>query len=256
MLAAVMSKFGTYGLIRFNLTLFPAAAEWAAPAIGVLAVIGIIYAAVVAYAQSDLQKVVAYSSISHMNFIVLGIFALNAIGLNGALFQMVAHGITTALLLLLVAVLFERREIRELSSFGGLWKVMPAYGGLSLLALLAAAGLPGLISFVGEFTILQGVFTSPVLGWPFAAGAAVGIILAAVYALRWFRTGFMGEVEHSANLDLPDLTRRERLLLGALSTAVVVGGIFPNLFLAPIDGTVNGLIAQLAPVIARVAGMF
>jgi NADH-quinone oxidoreductase subunit M len=254
MLAAVMSKFGTYGLIRFNLTLFPAAAEWAAPAIGVLAVIGIIYAAVVAFAQTDLQKLVAYSSISHMNFIVLGIFALNTIGLNGALFQMVAHGVTTAFLLLLVAVLYERREIRELSSFSGLWKVMPAYGGLSLLALLAAAGLPGLISFVGEFTIMQGVFTSTALGWPFAAGAAVGVILAAVYTLRWFRAGFMGEVENSANLDLPDLSRRERLVLGALAAAVLLFGIFPNLLLAPVNGTVDGLMAAVAPVIARVAG--
>jgi NADH-quinone oxidoreductase subunit M len=255
MLAAVMSKFGVYGLIRFNLTLFPAASEWAAPAIGVLAVIGIIYAAVVAFAQTDMQKVVAYSSVSHMNFIVLGIFALNTIGLNGALFQMVAHGLTTAFLLLLIAVLMERRELRELSSFGGLWKVMPAYGGLSLLALLAAAGLPGLISFVGEFTIMQGVFTSGVLGWPYAAGAAVGVILAAVYALRWFRAGFMGAVENTANMELPDLNRRERFVLGALAAAVVIGGLFPNLLLAPIGGTVDGLIATIGPALARAAGL-
>ncbi|NTU78610.1 MAG: NADH-quinone oxidoreductase subunit M [Chloroflexales bacterium] len=250
MLAAVMAKFGTYGLIRFNLTLFPNAAEWAAPAIAALAVVGIIYAATVAFAQSDMQRVVAYASISHMNFIVLGIFALNTIGLSGALFQMVSHGIVTALLLVAVAVIYERREIRELSSFGGLWKVMPAYGGLTLLALLAAAGLPGLIGFIGEFTIMQGVFSSAVLGWPYAAGAALGVVLAAVYALHWFRASFMGEVENSANLDLPDLTRRERLLMGGLAAAVIAGGLFPNLLLAPMRGTVEGMATYLEPAVA------
>jgi NADH-quinone oxidoreductase subunit M len=253
MLAAVMAKFGTYGLIRFNLTLFPNAAEWAAPAIAALAVVGIIYAAIVAFAQTDIQRVVAYASISHMNFIVLGIFALNATGISGAIFQMVAHGITTALLLVAVAVLYERRAIRELSSFGGLWKVMPAYGGLTLLALLAAAGLPGLMSFVGEFTIMQGVFTSTVLGWPYAAGAAVGVILAAIYTLRWFRVGFMGEVENSANQGLPDLTRRERLVMGALAVVVVAGGLFPNLLLTPARGSIAGVVAYLEPVLAAAA---
>ncbi len=253
MLAAVMAKFGTYGLIRFNLTLFPNAAEWAAPAIAALAVIGIIYAAIVAFAQSDMQKVVAYASISHMNFIVLGIFALNSVGLSGAIFQMVSHGITTALLLVAVAVLYERREIRELSSFGGLWKVMPAYGGLTLVALLAAAGLPGLMGFIGEFTIMQGVFISPTLGLPYAAGAAVGVVLAAVYALRWFRISFMGEIENSSNLDLPDLTRRERLLMGGLTAAVIAGGLFPNLLLGPVRGSVAGVVAYLEPVLAAVS---
>jgi NADH-quinone oxidoreductase subunit M len=255
MLAGVMSKFGTYGLIRFNLGLFPQAAEWAAPAVGVLAVIGIIYAAVVAYAQSDLQRVVAYSSVSHMNFIALGIFALNAIGLHGALFQMVAHGLITAMLLLLVAVLYERREQRDLAAFGGLWKVMPVYSGLALLALLAAAGLPGLIGFVGEFMLLQGVFSSAVLGWPYAGGAVVGVILAAVYTLRWFRVGFMGEVTSAPNLSLPELSMRERLALGALAAAVVVGGLFPNLLLASVGGSIEGLLAALAPFVAPVAGL-
>jgi len=234
MLAGAMSKFGTYGLIRFNLNLFPQAAEWAAPAVGILAVIGIIYAAIVAYAQSDTQRVVAYSSVSHMNFIALGIFALNPLGLNGAVFQMVAHGLTTAFLLLLVGVLLERRGTRELAAFSGLWKSMPAYGGLALLALLASAGLPGLISFVGEFTIMQGVFTSTVLGYPFAAGAAVGVILAAVYTLRWFQIGFMGESDGTASADLAP---HERLALGALALAVIVGGLYPNLILGFLSST-------------------
>lgn len=253
MLAAVMAKFGTYGLIRFNLTLFPNAAEWAAPAVGILAVIGIIYAAIVAFAQTDLQKLIAYASVSHMNFIVLGIFSLTAVGLSGAVFQMVSHGLITALLLVAVWVLYERREIRELSSFGGLWKVMPAYGGLTLVALLAVAGLPGLMGFIGEFAIMQGAFTSSVLGWPYAVGAALGVVLAAVYALRWFRTAFMGPVENSANQSLPDLTRRERILMGGLTAAVVAGGLFPNLLLGPMRGSVAGVVAYLEPVVAAVA---
>jgi NADH-quinone oxidoreductase subunit M len=250
LLAGVMAKFGTYGFIRFNLTLFPAESEWAAPAIAILAVIGVIYAAMVAFSQSDMQRVIAYSSISHMNMIALGIFALNAIGINGAVFQMVSHGINTAALLLVVAVLYERREIRELSSFGGLWKVMPVYGGLALLALLGTMGLPGLSAFVGEFTIMQGVFSSAVLGWPFAVGAAVGVILAAAYCLRWFRTSFMGEVSISANEGMVDLSRRERLALGLLALLIVAGGLFPNLLFAPLRGTIDGLVAGIAPVVA------
>jgi NADH-quinone oxidoreductase subunit M len=250
MLAGVMAKFGTYGLIRFNLGLFPQAADWAAPAVAVLAVIGILYAATVAFAQSDMQRLVAYSSVSHMNFIVLGIFALNPIGINGAIFQMVAHGLTIAFLFLMVAVLYERREVRELSAFSGIWKQMPAYGGLALFGLLAAAGLPGLMSFIGEFTIMQGVLISPALGWPFAAGAAVGVILAATYTLRWFRIAFMGEADAALAPALPDLNGRERLLLGALTAALVAFGLFPNLLLASIGGSVDTLVAALAPLIA------
>jgi NADH-quinone oxidoreductase subunit M len=198
---------------------------------------------------------VAYSSVSHMNFIVLGIFALNALGINGAIFQMVAHGLTTAFLFLVVAVLYERREVRELSAFGGLWKQMPAYGGLALLGLLAAAGLPGLMSFIGEFTIMQGVLISPALGWPFAAGAAVGVILAATYTLRWFRIAFMGESDPAQASVLPDLNGRERLLLGALTVALVAFGLFPNLLLASIGGSVDTLVAALAPLLSPAAGL-
>lgn len=248
-LAGVMAKFGAYGFIRFNLSLFPEMAQWAAPAIAILAVIGIIYAAMVAFSQTDMQRMVAYASISHMNMIVLGIFALNAAGIGGALFQMVSHGVNTAALLLIVAVIYERRGIRELSSFGGLWKVMPAYGGLALLVLLATMGMPGLNGFIGEFTIMEGVFTSPVLGWPFATGAVVGVILAAVYALQMFRSSFMGELSNSANQDLSDLSRRERIGLALLAAPIVLGGLFPNLIFAPLRGTVDGLVASIGPVV-------
>jgi NADH-quinone oxidoreductase subunit M len=248
MLAAVMSKFGTYGLIRFNLGLFPEAAQWAAPAVAILAVIGIIYAAITAYAQTDVQRLVAYSSVSHMNAIALGIFALNAIGISGAVVQMVAHGVNTAALLLVAAVLFERRGTREITAFGGLWKTMPAFGGLTLLAILASMGLPGLNAFIGEFTIMQGAFSSQVLGWPFAGGAVIGVILVSVYMLRMFRVGFMGDARDSEGLR--DLSRREGLSLGLLAVVMVAAGLFPSLLFAPLQGAVDGLVQQLGPVTA------
>jgi NADH-quinone oxidoreductase subunit M len=249
LLAAVMSKFGTYGLIRFNLTLFPEVASWAAPAIATLAVIGIIYGAIVAFAQTDMQRLVAYASISHLNFIALGIFALNAIGISGAIVQMVNHGINTAALMLIVAVLYDRRQIRDVSAFGGLWKVMPAYAGLTLLVLLATMGLPGLNAFVGELTVMQGAFTSVVLGWQYVVGAAIGVILTAAYLLRMFRIGFMGEVENAANADLPDLNRREKLIFAGLVVPVVAFGLFPGVLFAPLQGTVAGLVQEyLAPI--------
>ncbi|MEI7770749.1 MAG: NADH-quinone oxidoreductase subunit M [Chloroflexales bacterium] len=242
MLAAVMSKFGTYGLIRFNLALFPQAAQWAAPAIAILAVIGILYAAITAFAQTDMQRLVAYSSVSHMNAIALGIFALNAIGLSGAVVQMVAHGVNTAAILLLVAVLYERRGTREITAFGGLWKTMPAYAGVTLLVILATMGLPGLNAFIGEFTILQGVFSSQALGlgWPFAGGAVLGVILVAAYLLHMFRVGFMGDPRGTEGL--PDLNRREGISLAILAVAIIAAGLFPSLLLAPLQGAVEGLV--------------
>lgn len=244
-LAGLMSKLGTYGFIRFNLTLFPEVSAWAAPAIAVLAVVGIIYAAVVAFSQTDMQRLIAYASISHMNLIVLGIFTLNTTGVSGAIFQMVSHGVNIAALLLLVNVLYERREIRDLASFGGLWRVMPVYAGMMLLTLLATMGLPGLNGFIGEFTIMQGAFSSGALGWPYALGAAVGVVLAAAYGLHLFRSSFMGTVDNLTNEDLPDLSRRERLTLGLLMVPIIAGGLFPNLLLAPLQGTVAGLLQYI-----------
>ncbi|WP_322489226.1 NADH-quinone oxidoreductase subunit M [Chloroflexus sp.] len=252
-LAGLMAKFGVYGLIRFNLTLFPEVASWAAPAIAMLAVIGIIYGALIAFTQRDMQRMIAYASISHMNFIALGVMTLNTMGINGALLQMVGHGVIMAALLLIVAVIEERRDSRELGSFGGLWSVTPVYAGLTLLTLLALAGLPGLSGFIGEFTMLQGIFTSPLLGWPFALGAVIGIILAAVYALRLFHLGFMGEVRNTANLDLPDLKRRELLALGALAAVMIVLGLFPNLLLSSTTGSVQGLVDALTPAVQAAA---
>jgi NADH-quinone oxidoreductase subunit M len=247
LLAGVMAKFGVYGMLRFNLQLFPEVTAWAAPAIGVLAVIGVLYGALIAFTQQDTLRMIGYASISHMNLVVLGVLSLTALGLSGALFQLFAHGITTAALLLIVAVINDRRDTRELGTIGGLWHVTPVYAGLTLVTLLALAGLPGLSGFIGEFAVLQGVFSSAVLGWPYAAAAALGMILTAAYALRLFRSGFMGPVQNSVNQTLTDLTLRERISLGGLVAAMVLIGLFPNLLLSGIESTVQSVAAIYEP---------
>lgn len=249
-LAGVLLKLGSYGMIRFCLTLFPAAARWAAPAIGVLAVIGIIYGALVAFAQSDMKKLVAYSSVSHMGFIVLGIFALNTEGVSGAILQSVNHGLSTGALFLIVGVLYERRHTRELSEYGGIWKVMPVYAGIALLVALSSAGLPGLNGFVGEFTIMQGAFSSPLLGWPFLAFAVVGVVLAAAYLLKMYRAVFMGEAANPANAQLPDLSRRELFTLTALCVPIVVIGLYPNLLLHGMGQSVADVVQSIGAAVA------
>jgi NADH-quinone oxidoreductase subunit M len=249
-LAGVLLKLGTYGMIRFNLTLFPEAAQWAAPAIAILAVIGIIYGAIVAYAQTDMKKLVAYSSVSHMGFVVLGIFALNGVGITGAILQMINHGLSTGALFLIVGVLYERRHTRELAEYGGLWKVMPVYAGLTLLIVLSSAGLPGLNGFIGEYTIMQGAFTAPDLGWPFLVFAVIGVILAAAYLLRMFRGTFMGDVTNPVNAELSDLNGRELTNLVLLSVPIVVIGLFPTLFFAPMQSSVAAVMRGLVFAVA------
>jgi NADH-quinone oxidoreductase subunit M len=249
-LAGVLLKLGGYGMIRYNLTLFPAASHWAAPAVAVLAVIGIVYGAIVAFAQTDMKKLIAYSSVSHMGFVVLGIFALNMEGVSGAVLQMVNHGLATGALFLIVGVLYERRHTRELSQYGGLWKVMPVYAGITLLVALASAGLPGLNGFVGEFTIMQGAWLSPNLGWPFLAFAVLGVVLAAVYLLKFYRAVFMGPVSNPANQSLPDLSRRELVALAALCVPIVVIGVYPFFVFGPMQSSVADVVNSLATVVA------
>ena len=184
-LAGVLLKLGTYGFLRFNLSLFPHASAQAAPVIAVLAIIGIIYGAIVSFAQTDVKKLVAYSSVSHLGFVMLGIFSLTPQGIQGAVLQMVNHGLSTGALFLLVGFIYERRHTREMSEFGGLWKITPIYGTLFLIVALSSMGLPGLNGFIGEFTILLGTWAAnPV--W--AALAAIGVILAAVYILTPVKT--------------------------------------------------------------------
>ncbi|MCU0492755.1 MAG: NADH-quinone oxidoreductase subunit M [Chloroflexaceae bacterium] len=249
LLSAVMSKLGTYGLVRFNLTLFPEAAGWAAPAVAVLAVIGILYGAMVAYAQSDMKRLVAYSSLSHMGFVVLGIFALNGLGVSGAVLQMVNHGLTTAALFLIVGMLESRRGSRDLAAFGGLWQATPVLGGLTLLVVLSSAGLPGLNGFVGEFTIMQGAYSSPTLGWPFLAFAVLGVVLAVVYLLRMFRSAFMGDTL-AETASLRDLNRQELAVLVLLCLPMVAIGLFPNLLLVSVEEGVAGVMRGILVAVA------
>jgi NADH-quinone oxidoreductase subunit M len=248
-LAGVLLKLGTYGFVRFNLGLFPAAAVQFAPFFGVLAVIGILYGAIVSYAQPDAKKLVAYSSVSHLGFVMLGIFALNPLGLQGAILQMVNHGLSTGALFLLVGFIYERRHTRLLSEFGGLWKVMPAYAALSLVVVLSSLGLPGLNGFVGEFTILLGAWNGYGNGL-FAGFAAVGVILAAVYMLWYFQKMFQGEVTHAENQTLLDLTPRELALLVPLLFLIFWIGLYPQPFFDLMAPAVNDLAAGLQAAVA------
>jgi len=249
-LAGIMLKMGTYGLVRFCLGLFPQAAVTFAPWIGVLAVIGIIYGAWVSYAQTDVKKLVAYSSISHLGFVVLGIFALGpgmVTGLSGATLQMVNHGISTGGLFLLVGMLYERRHTKAINAFGGIWKVLPIFSGLSLIITLSSMGLPGLNGFVGEFTILLGSFGSTVTGPIFAAFATIGVILAAVYLLYMWNKVFMGEVTHDENNHLPPIRWNETLSLVLVVVFAIIIGLFPSPFL----GTTQKSAEQLATTVDK-----
>ncbi len=248
-LAGVLLKLGGYGFIRFNLQLFPEASAFFAPAIGVLAVIGIIYGAWIAYAQTDIKKLVAYSSVSHLGFVMLGIFALNPLGIHGAILQMVNHGISTGALFLIVGMIYERRHSREIDAFGGLWKVMPVYTFLSLLIVMSSIGLPALNGFVGEATIMFGTFSSRVLGWEFAAFGLIGVILAAVYLLWMFRRVMMGEVTQATE-KLRDITRLEIAMLAPLIALIILIGLYPTPFFQAMNESVTALANGLAPVVA------
>jgi NADH-quinone oxidoreductase subunit M len=243
-LAGVLLKMGAYGFLRFNLPLFPQASVQLAPYMAVLAVIGIIYGAMVAFAQRDLKKLVAYSSVSHMGFIMLGIFAFTPQALSGSILQMVNHGISTGALFLIVGMLYERRHTRILADFGGLWKVVPVLAALSLIVTLSSAGLPGTNGFIGEFTILLGSFGSTVLISPWFAGlATLGVILAAVYLLTMFEKVFLGPVTVEENLSLKDLSVREIITLVPLILLIFWIGLYPAQFYTLINPTVEKLVS-------------
>jgi NADH-quinone oxidoreductase subunit M len=241
-----MLKLGTYGIVRFCLPLFPeASVEWA-PIVAVLAVIGIIYGAWVSYAQTDVKKLVAYSSVSHLGFVVLGIFALNAQGIQGGILQMVNHGISTGGLFLVVGMLYERRHTKALDAYGGIWKVLPVFGGLSLVITLSSMGLPGLNGFVGEFTILLGSMGSTVLGFFFTLFATLGVILAAVYMLYMFQKVFMGEVVSEENKNLEPLHWQEYAVLIPLIIVIFWIGLQPAVFFHAMDASVNQVVQQVS----------
>ncbi len=248
-LAGVLLKLGTYGLIRFNLFFFPNASVDFAPYIAVLAVIGIVYGAWVCYAQTDVKKLVAYSSVSHLGFVVLGIFALNSAGIQGAILQMVNHGISTGGLFLGVGLLYERRHTKAINAYGGVWKAMPLFSAMFLVITLSSMGLPGLNGFVGEFTILAGSAGSEVLGIWYTAFAAAGVILAAVYILFMWNKVFMGPLEKPEIKELEDLTWSKNWHeLGSLIPILImvfVIGIYAAPFFNLMDGSVGELVKFL-----------
>jgi NADH-quinone oxidoreductase subunit M len=247
-LAGVLLKMGTYGLMRFNLPLFPQAAFDYAPAIAVLAIIGIIYGALVSFPQRDIKKLVAYSSISHLGFVLLGIFTLNEAGIQGAILQGVNHGLSTGALFFLVGVIYEQRHTREMSEYGGLWLAVPVFSVLSLIVVLSSMGLPGLNGFVGEFTILLGSMGAESLGthpWIYTAFAASGVILAAVYLLWMFQNVFMGPLKNPKNKELRDVNRRELAIFLAFILFIVWIGIAPSGYFNLMDSTVASLVNDI-----------
>ena len=241
-LAGVLLKMGSYGFLRFCLPLFPDATLQLAPWILGLAVIGIIYGALVSWVQPDLKKLVAFSSVSHMGFVMLGIFSLNVQALQGGVIQMVNHGLSTGALFLLVGMLYERRHTRMIVDFGGLARPLPAFATLFLIITLSSIGLPGLNGFVGEFLVLLGAFQTH---WPYAVLAALGVILSAVYMLTMYQRVHFGKVNKEENQSLQDLTLREKMVLAPLILFCFWIGIFPGTFLYKTETTVKHLLVTV-----------
>jgi NADH-quinone oxidoreductase subunit M len=244
-LAGILLKMGTYGLVRFAFPLFPIAAAEFAPWIGVLAVIGIVYGALVAMVQPDMKKLVAYSSVSHLGFVVLGICAMNVQGVQGAVYQMLAHGVSTGGLFLVVGMLSERRHTRLISEFGGLKGPMPRLTAAFFILTLASIGLPGLNGFVGEFVIMLGAFRRDPR---FVVVAVTGVILSAVYMLWMFQRVFYGRVTNPHNADLPDLSPREWAGVLPLCAMAIFMGVFPMVFLKPMEPAVRRMVERVQSV--------
>ncbi len=259
-LAGVLLKMGTYGFVRFNLPMLPEATRLYAPYVLALAVVGIIYGALVAMVQRDWKKLVAYSSVSHLGFCMLGVFALNVNGLNGGILQMINHGLSTGALFLIVGIVYERRHTRMISEFGGLSKRMPVFATIFMIITMSSIGLPALNGFVGEFTILAGAFqipheiglTLPLLGWYlggkfWAVCGVTGIVLGAAYMLWLYQRTMFGGLDNPENQKLADCNTREVLYLAPLIAMCIWIGLYPKPFFSILDKPVAHLVEQLSP---------
>jgi NADH-quinone oxidoreductase subunit M len=242
-LAGVLLKMGTYGFIRFAMPMFPEAAIRAIPYVAALSIIGIIYGALVAMVQKDIKKLVAYSSVSHLGFVMLGLFAMNTQAVEGALYQMINHGISTGALFLLVGVIYERRHTRLISEYGGLTKVMPIYATVFMVVTLSSIGLPPLNGFIGEFLILVGVFKVNVL---YGVLASTGVVLGAIYMLWVYQRVFFGDVTNEKNATLKDLTPREVWVFVPLIVMIFWLGVYSKPFIGRMEPAVNKFVTEMS----------
>jgi len=247
-LAAVLLKMGTYGFLRFSLPILPDASRHFVPMMVLLSIIGIVYGALVALAQKDWKRLVAYSSVSHMAVVMLGMFALNPVGITGSIVQQLNHGISTGALFLLVGVVYERRHTREISEYGGLSKVMPVYAAVFLVMTMSSIGLPTLNGFIGEFLILQGVF---VVSKVWAAFAASGVVLGAAYMLYLYQRTMFGKIENPKNERLLDMGQREFATFAPLLILAVWMGIYPAPFLRRLEKSVQHIVERVSPQYAQ-----
>lgn len=242
-LAAVLLKMGTYGFLRFNMPLFPEAAHYFVPLFSILAVIGIVYGALVSMVQKDLKRLIAFSSVSHLGFVMLGLFTFTMPGVQGGILQMINHGLSTGALFLIVGVIYERRHTRMISEFGGICTPMPVYAIIFMIVTLSSIGLPGLNGFVGEFLILLGAFKANM--W-YATVAATGVIFAACYMLWMFQRVIFGKVENPKNKELKDLSWREIAIFAPLILFIVWIGVYPSTFLDKTKASTENFLATMA----------
>ena len=251
LLAGVLLKMGTYGMLRFNLGLFPEQSRANAWWVMILALIGIIYGALVALVQPNLKKLIAYSSISHLGFVVLGLFSFTQAGLDGATFVMLAHGVSTGALFMLAGILYERRHTYEISEFGGLATPMPVYATFFLFITLASLGLPLLNGFIGEFLVLSGAFQDRAI---YGVLGATGVIWSACYLLWMYQRVFFGKVTRETNQSLPDLDMRERVALWPAALAALIMGVAPLIWLNAFDPAAQAILAPFAQLASKVVG--
>jgi NADH-quinone oxidoreductase subunit M len=235
---------GTYGFVRFSLPMFPDASMRFMEPLLILSLIGIIYGALVAMMQKDMKSLVAYSSVSHLGFVMLGVFAATPVALQGGILQMINHGISTGALFLIVGIVYERRHTRMISDYGGLSHIMPMYATVFLIMTLSSIGMPGLNGFIGEFLILQGTFAAPGL-WIYAALAVIGIVLGAAYMLWLYQRVMFGKIENPLNKALPDLNLRELATFVPLIILAFWIGIYPSFFTKYLDEPVQAIVQRV-----------